>query len=78
MNNQEIIIVVSIIVAVCIVVIIVGFKPTHTKKEYEKSNEERILNTLQKIEKHLFTIKIGIIMLLFYALLLRNFIKDLL
>jgi hypothetical protein len=80
MNNQEIkiVVAVSIIIVVCIVVIIIGFKPTDTKKEYEKSNEERILNSLQKIEKHTFGIKIGIFMILIYAILLRNLIKGLL
>ena len=52
-------------------------KESEKKKVSEKSNEERILNSLQKIEKHLFTIKIGVFMILFYALLFQNFIKDL-
>jgi len=49
-----------------------------TKKESEKSNEERILNTLQKIEKHAFGIKIGIFIILIYVSVFRNLIKGLL
>ena len=67
-------------ILVVIIVIIAAFYAlitmvTKTKinpeKEYEKSDEISILNTLQKIEQHAFGIKIGIYVIIIYAFVLR-------